>query len=166
MTITQLPTEVGGPITKTELRDRLGDPALVVVDVRPLAAYNGWRLRDEARGGHIPGAVAFPIAWLATVDPTEIDRLLTEKGVAAGRDIVVYGDDADDAPALRDRLVRAGVTVVRTLEGGWTAWAAIPNCRSRSWRSTRSSCTSRGCVTSWQGRLPRPHPRASTCCST
>ncbi len=126
MTITQLPTEVGGTITTTELRDRLGDPALVVVDVRPLAAYNGWRLRDEARGGHIPGAVAFPIAWLATVDPTEIDRLLTERGVAAGRDIVVYGDDADDAAALRDRLVRAGVPGVRTLEGGWTAWAADP----------------------------------------
>ena len=126
MTITQLPTEVGGTITTTELRDRLGDPALVAVDVRPLAAYNGWRLRDEARGGHIPGAVAFPIAWLATVDPTEIDRLLTERGVVAGRDIVVYGDDADDAAALRDRLVRAGVTGVRTLEGGWTAWAADP----------------------------------------
>ena len=44
----------GLAISTEELRDRLGDPALTIVDVRPLAAYNGWRLRGEARGGHIP----------------------------------------------------------------------------------------------------------------
>ena len=52
-------------ISTTELRDRLDDPTLTIVDVRPLAAYNGWRLDGEARGGHIPGARAFPAAWLA-----------------------------------------------------------------------------------------------------
>ena len=51
-------------IDTAELRDRLDDPSLTIVDVRPLAAYNGWRLGGEARGGHIPGAVAFPVAWL------------------------------------------------------------------------------------------------------
>ena len=47
-------------ISTTELRDRLADPSLTVVDVRPLTAYNGWRLKGEARGGHIPGAVGLP----------------------------------------------------------------------------------------------------------
>ena len=46
------------------LRVNLDDPALTVIDVRPIAAYNGWRLGAETRGGHIPGARAFPIAWL------------------------------------------------------------------------------------------------------
>jgi len=125
MTITQLPADAGTTIGTGELRDRLGDPALVVVDVRPLAAYNGWRLRDEARGGHIPGAVAFPVAWLTSVDAPEIDRLLTEKGLVAGQDVVVYGYAADDAAALRDRLVAGGLTV-RTYDDGWPAWAADP----------------------------------------
>ena len=40
-----------------ELRERLDDPSLTVVDVRPLAAYNGWRLGSELRGGHSPAAV-------------------------------------------------------------------------------------------------------------
>jgi len=53
-------------ISTTELRDRLEDPTLTIVDVRPLAAYNGWRLEDEPRGGHIPGATAFPADWLPT----------------------------------------------------------------------------------------------------
>src|SRR5215212_9743845 len=105
MTVTQLPTSVGTTISTGELRDRLGEPGLAVVDVRPLAAYNGWRLRGEDRGGHIPGAVAFPIAWLDSVDAREIDRLLAEKGVVAEREIVVYGDDATDAARLLARLV-------------------------------------------------------------
>ena len=40
------------PITTQELRDRLDDPSLTIVDVRPLAAYNGWRL--GARGARRP----------------------------------------------------------------------------------------------------------------
>ena len=59
-------------ITTTELLGRLSDPDLTVVDLRPPAAYNGWRLRGEARGGHIPGAVSFPAPWLETVDEPEI----------------------------------------------------------------------------------------------
>lgn len=113
-------------ISTTELRDRLDDPSVTVVDVRTLAAYNGWRRNDEARGGHVPGAVAFPAAWLDTVDEPEIERLFTTKGVTAGRDIVVYGDGAIDARAVADRLATLGIETVRTLEGGANAWAADP----------------------------------------
>ena len=55
-----------GRISIIDLRHRLADPNLIVVDARPTAAYNGWRLNGEARGGHVPGAVAFPISWLAS----------------------------------------------------------------------------------------------------
>ncbi|HEY8799090.1 MAG TPA: rhodanese-like domain-containing protein, partial [Candidatus Limnocylindrales bacterium] len=72
-----------------ELSARLDDPQLTIVDVRPLSAYNGWRLQGEVRGGHIPGAVAFPVAWLDSVDQPEIDRLLVGKQIVAGRDIAV-----------------------------------------------------------------------------
>ena len=67
-------------ISTSELRDRLDDPNLTIVDVRPLVAYNGWRRGSAARGGHVPGAVAFPIAWLSSVDEVEIERLLDSKG--------------------------------------------------------------------------------------
>ena len=55
-----------------ELRRRLTDADLTTVDVRVLPAYNGWRSNGEARGGHVPGAVAFPSAWLTSVDDAEI----------------------------------------------------------------------------------------------
>jgi thiosulfate/3-mercaptopyruvate sulfurtransferase len=111
-------------VTAAELHARLSDPQLTVVDVRPLAAYNGWRLEGEERGGHVPGAVSFPIAWLRTVDEPEIRRLLASKGIAAGRQIVVYGYETAAAEALADRLQGLGLDDVRIYEAGWGEWAS------------------------------------------
>jgi molybdopterin synthase sulfurtransferase len=113
-----------GVISTEELRGRLDDPGLTVVDVRPLAAFNGWRLRGEARGGHIPGAVAFPSTWLTGVDESEIERLLRAKDVADDREVVLYGDDLDEVLAVRSRLAELGHTPVRIYEGGWAQWSA------------------------------------------
>jgi molybdopterin synthase sulfurtransferase len=117
-------TATATTITTTELRSRLADPRLTVVDVRPLAAYNGWRLHGETRGGHIPGAVAFPARWLASVDEAEIQRELVAKGIVADRSVVVYGDGLADADALVARLARFEFADVAALDGGWTAWLA------------------------------------------
>jgi thiosulfate/3-mercaptopyruvate sulfurtransferase len=111
-------------VSTEELRGRLTDPGLTLVDVRPLAAYNGWRLRGEPRGGHIPGAVSFPRAWLGSVDDTEILRLFESKGIAKDRSVVVYGDLAEDVAALRIWLEALGYEGVRVYEAGWAAWSA------------------------------------------
>ena len=111
-------------ISTAELRDRLSDPGLAIVDARPLTGYNGWRLADEARGGHIPGAVSFPSAWLTSVDAPEIQRILDEKGIVPGREVVVYGIDGEDAAAVAARLVELGIENVRVYAEGFAAWAA------------------------------------------
>ena len=111
-------------ISTAELRDRLSDPGLTIVDARPLTGYNGWRLYDEARGGHIPGAVSFPSAWLTSVDEPEIQRILDEKGLVPGREVVVYGIDAGDAGAVAARLLELGIENVRVYADGFAAWAA------------------------------------------
>jgi 3-mercaptopyruvate sulfurtransferase SseA len=36
------------------------------IDSTISTADNGWRMTHEARGGHIPGAVAFASAWRAS----------------------------------------------------------------------------------------------------
>ncbi len=113
-----------GSIARTELVARLGEPGLLVLDARPLAAFNGWRLADEARGGHIPGAVAFPGSWLATIEPAEVATLLREKGVLDAREVVVYGDESLDAATIAVRLTDLGAADVRVLDEGWAGWAA------------------------------------------
>jgi molybdopterin synthase sulfurtransferase len=114
-------------ITTSGLRERLEDPSLTLIDVRPLAAYNGWRLNGEARGGHIPGAAAFPIDWLQTVDEPEIARLVAGKGVAADRDVVVYGTGIDDAAAFAEKLAALGISEARVFADGFATWAADPD---------------------------------------
>ena len=111
-------------ISADELRSRLDDPGLTIVDVRALPAYNGWRTGGEARGGHIPGAVAFPRAWLSSVDDAEVERLLQSKDIVPSQEVVLYGDDADDVLAVRTRLTDLGHAGVRTYEQGWAEWAA------------------------------------------
>ena len=62
-TVTGDPAGAEAPtLSASELAARLGQPSLVVVDARPMAAYNGWRIGEEFRGGHVPGGVAFPVA--------------------------------------------------------------------------------------------------------
>jgi 3-mercaptopyruvate sulfurtransferase SseA len=110
-------------ISTGELRGRLDDPDLTIVDLRPLSAYNGWRLEGEARGGHIAGAVALPSKWLQSLDQDELERLLDVKGIRPDRDVVAYGDAAD---TFRTILLELGHERVRTYDAGWSAWAADP----------------------------------------
>ena len=111
-------------ISLAELRQRLGDPHLTIVDVRALPAYNGWRSEGAARGGHIRGAVAFPSAWLESVDAPEVERLLRSKGILASHEVILYGDRGEDTLPLARRLAELGRSGVRTYEGGWPEWAA------------------------------------------
>jgi thiosulfate/3-mercaptopyruvate sulfurtransferase len=127
--MTDIATKTTAPATISveTLRDRLGDPDLTIVDVRPLAAYNGWQLGAEERGGHVPGATAFPLAWLRTVDEPEIASLLDRKAIDAAREIVVYGSELDDPSAFVAKLASLGIDRARVLEGGFEAWAADPS---------------------------------------
>ena len=114
-------------ITPADLQRRLGDDALAIVDVRPLTDFNGWRVADEPRGGHLPGAVALPADWLASVDHAEIARLLAGKGIVPEREVVVYGRDDAEAFLVADALGDHGITGARVLGGGFAAWVADPD---------------------------------------
>jgi len=70
-------------ISTPDLAKQLGNPGFSVIDVRPMAAYNGWPLLGEARGGHIPGAIALPLSWTDDIEDTNLKTLLQSKGLTA-----------------------------------------------------------------------------------
>jgi thiosulfate/3-mercaptopyruvate sulfurtransferase len=105
----------------------LPQPSLRVVDVRPLAAYNGWRLGSERRGGHIPDAVAFPVGWLESVESSELQVLASDKGLLRPGPVVVYGHGVDDATAFAEQLEAWGQGEVVVYPAGWTDWVADPD---------------------------------------
>ncbi len=98
-----------------------------LLDVRPIAAYNGWPPRESDRGGHLPGARPFPLAWLIDAPRDELREALVAKGAAPGASVVVYGHDDDEAAAAADRLQDLGILRVTILAGGQPAWAADPD---------------------------------------
>lgn len=113
-------------ITTSELLTRLGDPALTLIDIRPLAAFNGWRTRGVIRGGHIPGAVAFPGQWLDRLDEGSLDELLARKGIGPGRTIVIYGEAESDGLEFAEKLKSRGVLDVLVYQPGFAGWADDP----------------------------------------
>jgi len=111
-------------ISTTELAQLLGNSDLVVVDVRPTAAYNGWRLQGEARGGHIQGAVACPLAWTKNMNPSDLEPMLVAKGITSDKTIVVYGYNPEDSATLGQKLTELGYTEAYSYQAGLAAWAA------------------------------------------
>ncbi len=75
-------------LTTGELDQFLAKSTGNLLDTRPIQAYNGWRLREEAWGGHIPGAKSIPIAWTRYMDWLEV---LDEKNIQKDQPVVVYG---------------------------------------------------------------------------
>ena len=113
-------------LSTAELRAHLEASTAQLIDVRPIDAYNGWRLRGEPRGGHIAGARALPLKWAGYVDWIEIVRA---KGIRPGDPLVVYGYDAEDTERVAGLFTRAGyehVHVYHDFVGGWCADETLP----------------------------------------
>jgi thiosulfate/3-mercaptopyruvate sulfurtransferase len=110
-------------VSTAQLAKRLADPALAIVDTRPLAAYNGWRHGAEARGGHIAGAISFPDQWVSKLEEGELEGVLVGKGIDAGRDVVLYGSNSSSDAALWSYLRKRG-NRVSFYEHSWSKWAA------------------------------------------
>jgi thiosulfate/3-mercaptopyruvate sulfurtransferase len=111
-------------ISTKELSARLFDPELVVVDVRPTAAYNGWKLQREARGGHIRGAVSFPLSWTEAVTAPDLVPLWRSKGITSSNSLVIYGYGPGESATMARILRCLGFRDVFTYDSGLPEWAA------------------------------------------
>ncbi len=98
-------------ISTKELQEKLGESDWVVVDTRENDAYNGWKLDEVVRGGHIKGATDFSSAWLKVEDEnksTRLDDALKTKGITAEKNIVLYDANGKDSSEVADFLLEKG----------------------------------------------------------
>lgn len=119
-------------ITPAELRARLGDGDLVVLDATYYLAHEGRNARAEFEAAHIPGARFFDIDLFA--DPeTDLPhmvpsafrfaRLAGELGISNASSIVVYDQKGMfSAPRAWWLFGLFGHDAVRVLAGGLPAW--------------------------------------------
>ncbi len=95
-----------------------------VIDIRPIAAYNGWRLQNEDRGGHILTAKSIPLKWTRYMDWVEV---LEEKNIEKDEPVVVYGYDDEDTRSMAEKLLNLDYTDVQVYDGFLSEWAANKN---------------------------------------
>lgn len=110
------------PITELSTREvvsLLGNPSVHIIDVRPVDAYNGWKLAGEMRGGHIPGARSLPLKWLNYIDWIEIVR---KKEILPGNKIIIYGYNRKDAESASKRFTNSGYSDINIYTGFLTEW--------------------------------------------
>ncbi len=92
-------------ISTKELKDAISCKDCKIIDVRPSDAYNGWRLMNEKRGGHIRGAKTLPLKWTKYMDWIEIVR---SKSINPGHKIILYGYHKADCMEVAECFHKAG----------------------------------------------------------
>ena len=109
-------------ITTQTLAETISQNHAILVDVRPSAAYNGWALHGEKRGGHIPGSVSFPVQWFELFNEETIKKILSEKGFLSEHIILTgYPEDLDHAASEFNRF---GLNAIQVHEKGTPDWAS------------------------------------------
>jgi thiosulfate/3-mercaptopyruvate sulfurtransferase len=122
---------------RDDILPRLGDPGLVLVDVRSPAEFSGQVIAPPGmtetaqRAGHIPGAASIPWAQTVTEDgrfksADELRALYAAKGVTADRDVIAYcriGERSSHTWFVLHELL--GFERVRNYDGSWTEWGSM-----------------------------------------
>jgi thiosulfate/3-mercaptopyruvate sulfurtransferase len=123
--------EPGWRASMDEVRRRLDDPALVLVDCRSPAEFRGEIGRGE-RVGRIPGAVNLPVGRLMDGEhkvwrsDAELRRLFEEAGATPDRDVVTYCNAGVSAAIGLFGARLLGYPRARNFAGSWYEWEHDP----------------------------------------
>ena len=121
-----------GPIAEAdELMARLGDPDLVIWDVRSAEEFRGERVSAQ-RAGHIPGAVNMD--WMRLKDPARAQRLpedlaqmLESSGINENKEVITHCQThhRSGLSYMIGRLL--GFPRIRAYHGSWSEWGNRPD---------------------------------------
>lgn len=115
---------MSGPISTHELAGRLGETALVVLDVRGTDEFAGLVVAPcDPRPGRIPGARNLPLERLLFAGDPEAVRSLV--GAPAGSEVVAYCHSGNRS-ATAVRVLSAAGYDARNYEGSWHEWSRDP----------------------------------------
>lgn len=113
-------------ISTESLQQNLENPSFSIIDVRPVEAYNGWKLQGEKRNGHIQGAKSLPLKWLEYMDWIEI---VQTKKILPSQTILLYGYDTYSSVKTANQFIQAGyndVTIYPHFMEEWNPNASLP----------------------------------------
>ena len=109
-------------LSTNELLAQQSNRGTKIIDLRPTAAYNGWPLLSESRGGHIPQAISFPVTWFDELSRTDCLQLLKQKGLNPANDVILTGYQDEEIDQALHELQTLGFTSIMTHSGGMTSY--------------------------------------------
>ena len=109
---------VQNEITTEQVIQKQKDGAKLI-DVRPVDAYNGWRLKKEKRGGHIKGAKSLPAKWANYMDWIEI---VQHKNFQPEDELIVYGYEVEESEKVAQLLNKVGYDKVSVYHDFLSDW--------------------------------------------
>ncbi|GBC61159.1 sulfurtransferase [Desulfonema ishimotonii] len=110
----------------------IGKPRSIIIDVRPEDYFTG-KKKDEARGGHIPGAINLPFSediekfesFSAFKPVNDLENRYKKVSLDKATPIIVHCRTGHQASQTYFILVRLlGYTNIKWYDAGWTEWAA------------------------------------------
>ncbi len=114
--------------TRVDMRLAVDDPATLIVDARPPAAYEG-RVSSGPRAGHVPGAVNVPYRAHLDAEGRLLDRAglrrLYGQRLRGVRRVYVYCDRGRESAVAYLALRLLGVEAA-VYHGGWGDWSRAP----------------------------------------
>jgi thiosulfate/3-mercaptopyruvate sulfurtransferase len=111
-------------VTTAELAGRLGEPGLVLLDVREREEFTGdVSAPCDPRGGHIPGARNVDLATLFGASGPEAVRELV--GAPAGAEVIAYCHSGSRS-AIAAHVLSAAGYAARNYVGSWHEWSRDP----------------------------------------
>lgn len=110
-------------VTLDELRGRIGDGDLALLDVRTRPEFDGVSgSHCDPRQGHIPGAVNVPLERLLECSTAE--EVLSLVGLPAGTEVVAYCHSGGRS-GFAVRVLDAAGYVARNYVGSWHEWSRV-----------------------------------------
>ncbi|MBQ7155056.1 MAG: hypothetical protein IJR85_05835 [Synergistaceae bacterium] len=104
-----------------------GRPGYVLVDVRPEENFEGQSPMFGVPGGHIPGAINFPLGDLKIAAPS---AALSKAGIVKDRTIILYCNTGTAAGKFADALIRNfnfSPSKLKNYRGSVIDWASYPS---------------------------------------
>jgi thiosulfate/3-mercaptopyruvate sulfurtransferase len=107
-----------------ELAERLGEPGLVILDVRRPEEFSGAVCAPcDPRPGHVPGARNVDV--MALLQAVDADAVRSLVGAPAGAEVIAYCHSGSRSAVAAHVLTAAGY-VGRNYLGSWHEWSRDP----------------------------------------
>lgn len=111
-------------LTTLELYELYKNHNTKIIDVRTVDAYNGWKLKNELRGGHIKRAKSLPLKWSNYIDWIEIVR---SKNILTDNKIIIYSYTFEESKKIAQIFIKAGYKDVSIYNFFVEEWSANPD---------------------------------------